>query len=51
MMEVLIRVTFGIQVKPNLKKRFYKQVPSNFSKDNKDTVPNPKPQGGKGGGS
>ena len=41
---------FEIQDNSKFKKRFLNQVLSNFSNANKDTVPNPKPQGGKGGG-
>ena len=38
---------FEIQDKLKLKKRFSNKHPSNFSKANKDSVPNSKPQGGK----
>lgn len=49
MMEVHLRMC-EIQDKHMFKKRFSNQVPSILINDKKDRVPNPKPQGGKGGG-
>lgn len=51
MMEVLFKGKVDIQDNPRFKKRFPYQCSSNSAISNKDSVPNPKPQEGKGGGS